>query len=952
MPGIQNWADILRLRPEVNATEGRIGDLQMSLYSAVYSNRQVQYREPEYYSDITEPTAGLIGFMATIARRLGGQNSGERALFHLDQGMGGGKSHALVGLYHLANSPDRFLRTELGQRVRTVAEGHGPIDIAHTKVVVLSGDNMTPGATSPEFGPARTLHARFLWALLDGDAERYEHHLAEGPNKAALQRALESVSRPVLILLDEVMDYVLQLSDAAQLGTMPGEQSFVGSLMDAVDEVSRVAFVVVMIKSEFDERGYTVEAEGFRDYIASRIERNGDTIAVTEAADFAAILYRRLFIPPTTPLPVGGLVAQWRASAAGPWEAQVFDRLGAGRTLASLRERVEAAYPFHPDLMAMVREDWSRHAGFQRVRSTVSIFALAVFHWIEEHQAGRWVPDLIGVGDLPLRVVLESVLSSGLLHGNERAIQGFRQVASTDVVTRDGSGGRAREMDAQISGMKLSPGQPTPAERMATALYCYSLVPRDQARRGATKAELLAAIYAPGTEFQAAEEVFNLLTADDAGLGALETATAAEGGGIARYRLSISQTPQMFYRQAKATINPDDRDAFLWERAKTLVVQGPFDAVLPVDQGDHPAVPLARLFAEVDQNSKTRLVVLDPRRWALLNGRDTPTRSDIESLLGVGADPLPVDNAASCVISCVNTQRREDARKRATEYLAWRAVVSQLEGDPERLDEAQGHVHDSTKRLDTEIRRAFQHYAYLVWGAERIEVEWERFDDDHASALQGNQVWAELAEAGRATKPAGVSGVYLASLLERLKRSLTLKEIVQQFYKNPVFPLVRSSDEVRRAIYEMTQTGWIIAGPDSTPLDIRHPADLSIGSMDQTLQRAVTEYKPQNAGAGHLLVSDGHPAEIASIDATGDDERQYKRGILRLANQSVVNSTARQRVTDLLWALYDTLEPAKKNDVQLLDATVTVTADAKALEGIRTAAATSGAQWREEDADF
>jgi hypothetical protein len=57
-------------------------------------------------------------------------------------------------------------------------------------------------------------------------------------------------------------------------------------------------------------------------------------------------------------------------------------------------------------------------------------------------------------------------------------------------------------------------------------------------------------------------------------------------------------------------------------------------------------------------------------------------------------------------------------------------------------------------------------------------------------------------------------------------------------------------------------------------------------------------------------------------------------------------------VTDVLWALYDTLEPAKKNDVQLLDATVTVTADAKALEGIRTAAVTSGAQWREEDADF
>lgn len=390
--------------------------------------------------------------------------------------MGGGKSHALVGLYHMANSPERFLKTELGQQVRAEAEGHGPIDIKDTQVVVLSADNMTPGATSPEFGPATTLHSRFLWSLLDGDSERYEHHLAEGPNKAALQRALQTVHRPVLILLDEVMDYVLQLSDATHLGTMPGEQSFIGALMDAVDEVPRVAFVVVMIKSEFDERGYTVEAEGFRDYIASRIERNGETIAVTEAADFAAILYRRLFVPPTAPPPIDELVAQWRASASGPWEAQVFDRLGAGRTLANFRERAEAAYPFHPDLMGMVKDDWSRHAGFQRVRSTVSIFALTAFHWMEEHRVGRWVPDLIGVGDLPLRVVLESVLSSGLLHGNDRAIQGFRQVASTDVVTRDGSGGRAREMDTQISNMNLALTQPMPAERMATALYCYSLV--------------------------------------------------------------------------------------------------------------------------------------------------------------------------------------------------------------------------------------------------------------------------------------------------------------------------------------------------------------------------------------------------------------------------------------------------------------------------------------------
>ena len=59
-----------------------------------------------------------------------------------------------------------------------------------------------------------------------------------------------------------------------------------------------------------------------------------------------------------------------------------------------------------------------------------------------------------------------------------------------------------------------------------------------------------------------------------------------------------------------------------------LVAPGPFDAVIAVDEGDHTGIPLGRLFGEVDQNSKTRLVFLDPRRWALLNGKDArPART-------------------------------------------------------------------------------------------------------------------------------------------------------------------------------------------------------------------------------------------------------------------------------------------------------------------------------------
>jgi hypothetical protein len=56
-----------------------------------------------------------------ISRRLGTDQE-MTAAFHLHQGMGGGKSHALVGLYHMASDPHAFFSTDLGKDVLTEAE--------------------------------------------------------------------------------------------------------------------------------------------------------------------------------------------------------------------------------------------------------------------------------------------------------------------------------------------------------------------------------------------------------------------------------------------------------------------------------------------------------------------------------------------------------------------------------------------------------------------------------------------------------------------------------------------------------------------------------------------------------------------------------------------------------------------------------------------------------------
>jgi hypothetical protein len=953
MSRFAHWADVLKLRAEITDTAGEIADLQMSLYSAVYQTRDVPYQDVTYYSDITEPTPGILRFMGAVARRLDTPSSAGKALFHLDQGMGGGKSHALVGLWHLAHDPAAFFATELGRQVLEEAERPGgAIGLTSTRVVVLSADNMSPGRTSPEFGPATTLYERFLWALFAGDRAAYQGHLAEGPNKAALVRALEAVGGPVLILLDELMDYAMGLSDEAHLGTMPGEKVFLNALMDAVDDVPRVAFVLVMIRSDVDERGYTVEAEDFRGYITARLERNGTTVAVTEAQDFSAIIRRRLFERFEAETAATAIAAAVRDRADLLWQEQVFERLGSGRGLVGSADRLAATYPFHPDLMTLVRNDWSRHAGFQRVRSTVEIFAATAHHWVVERRVGRWAPDLIGIGDIPLTVAIEQVLSSGLLHGNERAIQGFRQVAAADVSSKDGTRGRAIELDAALTG-KVDLNQPAPAVRMATALFCYSLVPRAQAKRGATKAELLVSVFEPRVEvdFTAAEEVFNVLVGDE-GLGALEVAQGSGGNVPTRYQLAITQTLRMFYKQAKASVQSPERDEYMWERSRALANQGPFDELILVAKPSFGA-RLGEVFAEVDQNGKNRLVVLDPRHWTLLNGRDGQTRADVEALLGCGAHALPVDNAASCVVACADTQRRDGVRKRATEVLAWRAVLLQLDPDSDRRADAEAELRHAEQRFDADLFKTFQHFAFVI-RTSRVEVEWRRFDDDARSALKGHHVWDALVASSRATKPGTLSGAYLETLLGAMARNLTLKEVSQQFTKNPAFPLVESLDDVRRAIYQ-TLSGegrYELVDGNGDALAISSPEDLSIGSMDHSLRKATPAMPPRGTGHENAETSQkGEPNQIPN-PPLGSGASDYRRFMLEVPNRSLVDAEIRRHLANLLMAMMDAVDPETGGDLQLIDLKVNLTAIPEAVSEIKERATNAEARWDEEDLDF
>jgi hypothetical protein len=956
-----HWADVLTLRDEVRRTDGSVGELQMSLAKAAYQTVPVPYARCDYYTDITQPTPLLVDFLAQVGRRLSTGGSASRACFHLDQGMGGGKSHALVGLWHMITSPKMFFRSELGQAVTAEpAVGGAVLDLDMVIPVILIGDSMSPGKTDPRFGPATDLFGRLLWLMFAGHPDRmgrWRQYVELGANKATLQAAFAEVAQPVLVIIDELMDYAMQLSDETAIGGLPGEQAFLNALTDAVDDQPQVALVVVMIRSDMDEKGYRPAAADLREYLAPRLVRNGATVTVTEPADFAEIIRRRLF-ERAAPEPAARAVASAYLTAADEaWTSQVYEKLGAGRTLGQLSDRTVGTYPFHPDLFDLVTKEWSKVQAFQRVRSTVAIFAKTALHWATQHEAGRYAPDLIGPGDLPLHTnALGELLSSGVLAGSARAVQGFRAVASTDIIRSGGGDGTAFRLDATLAAGGVSAGQPAPAVRMATACFVYSLVPRASAERGATKAELLAALAEPGVPFTGAEEVFNALIAGPVrgGLGALERTRPVGGRGAERFYLSIKQTLNMYHANAMTMVSHDQALERVWSRAQQLAVKGDFREPLAVDQSAGGRSTVADCFADTD-SQENRLVLLDPRRWTLLNGKDRATREDLDIVFGVRPG-LSATYAASMVVALVNTQRRGRARDRARELLAWESVVAQLDPEADDYAEARSRRDESRARLDVDIKWAYQHYAYLLRKSDGQAVEYRTVPDGKTS-LSGCHVWDDLVSAHRAVDKGTMSADYVAQLIREggFDRDLTPRELFALPYSDPNWPLIASPADLRAALFTLaTGSEWMLTDSDGNEIRPATPGQIQHGSMHQSLRpRPPAAPVPPASSAPGPAIDRPAPALYPSVGTVGTaghpptssthghggpgaspDIRQgsgtYEITRLRMPLSSLSDEVRRDTIWRILRELANLVDPSRAGilDVQMVSLDIQLTARA------------------------
>jgi hypothetical protein len=400
---LKPWYDVVKPREDL-----REGQSQDASEFAVHLDRvrdgtaRDDYGKPEQFFAKTFLATNLLDLAVQTVRRLSGETAHTSPVFNLATNFGGGKTHALTLLYHLAqNGPASH--SWLG--VSQIREKAAIASIPKARVAVFVGsefDSLT-GRGGEGGEPRRTTPWGEIAYQLGGEAtfnlvkEHDEKKIAPGGD---VIRNLLPENEPCLILMDELLNYS---SRFRSLGLNSQLYNFIFSLSGALNPKSVLAVSVPASELE-------MSADDIADYdrLTKMLDRVGKAMTVTAGAETSEIIRRRLFEWDTRALTPDGKVmlpkdAQDTCYEYGRWINERTDRNLSNSVPADhARAHFETSYPFHPTVLSVFERKWQTVPKFQQTRGILRMLAL----WIQNAytQAYRKAhPDpLVTLGTAPL----------------------------------------------------------------------------------------------------------------------------------------------------------------------------------------------------------------------------------------------------------------------------------------------------------------------------------------------------------------------------------------------------------------------------------------------------------------------------------------------------------------------------------------------------------------------
>ncbi|GFP34515.1 hypothetical protein HKBW3S43_00308 [Candidatus Hakubella thermalkaliphila] len=342
--------------PHRDIREGKLSEaiFAADLGDVVYGKAPLEYRDASIFFQKTYLTQGLKNLLENVLSRLSG-GKGD-AVIQLQTPFGGGKTHALLALYHVVRH-----RKEI-EHLTAVSELPEAKD---AKVTVFVGTQADAVSGKTPWGEIAEQLGQYE-IIKEHDKKRI------APGKEKLRQILEA-SGPTLILMDEILEYIVKANRAEKV-----EKITQGQTLAFLQEISEVVAssencgLVITLPASILER-YDEEAERSLQQLQKISGRVEAVYTPVEGVEIYEVIRKRLFEDlgdEKTRRQVAESYFKLYQSLSTDVPSEVKE--------IEYRGRIERAYPFHPELIDVLYERWGSYPTFQRTRGVLRLVAEVV----------------------------------------------------------------------------------------------------------------------------------------------------------------------------------------------------------------------------------------------------------------------------------------------------------------------------------------------------------------------------------------------------------------------------------------------------------------------------------------------------------------------------------------------------------------------------------------------
>lgn len=720
------------------------------------------YLEPARFFERTYLTRNLLDLSSQVVRRLSGHKVETSAVFNMATQFGGGKTHSLTALYHLAIGGDE---AAAWKGVDSILRQAGVPRVPKADVAVFVGTefDVLEGRGEPGEPRRRTPWGEIAWQLGREKAfAAVAKHDADGiaPAGDVIRKMLPAGAS--LILMDELLNYA---SRARKLGLSDQLYNFLHNLSEEVRGRDNTVLCVSIPASELE---MTADDQRDHERLKKMLDRLGKAIMMSAETEFAEIIRRRLF--------------EWHGhtddakraiSEYAEWAADHAGEL-AGIEASTAHETFRNAYPFHPSVLSVFERKWQGLPRFQRTRGVLRLLALWVARaYQEEHRQAAREP-LIGLGSAPLD---DSTFRAAVFEqlGSDR----LEIPVVTDITGRKDSHALRLDREATDDIRKARLHQ-----KAATAIFFESNGGQSQGRAEASVAEVKTALGEPSLNLADVDHALEQLVASSFYLSWEKN----------RYRFSLSPNLNQLLVTRRGEVRPEAIAKRVREETEALFKEGQqaFERRFsPSKSNDVPDRP------------ELTLVVMGPETPA----GDPGTLRLMETIVrDAGSSGRTFKSALIFTAPDAGSLASEATRN----LLAWEAIDDDQESKA-RLDETQRRqLSESLKRAKKDMREAlWRSYRYLyLLNKENVlrEVDLGQITSSMAGSLS-ELILNRLIKDDEVTDAVGAN-----RLLKYWPPALTewsTKGLRDAFFSSPLLPRLVRGDVIKRTVAAGVSEGLI-----------------------------------------------------------------------------------------------------------------------------------------------